>query len=599
METETVNSKLTTHTDAPRRPSLVRRGTTLKHDGELYTDTETYSSYVAYKGQHKPELARRPTSLKMEGDLETTTEKCEKFIQWLNVSRPELMRVPTHLKLEGEFETTTENHEKYVPFVGVRRPELLRQNTNLKLNGEANFLPEYTDVFKRHNNKGRSQPMKPETHLKTGNSFFQNTENTDNFVDFRTEQAQLPNVVNKDIEEEEKTQKVLKEKQKKDAEMKMLVSKLEDLKGPPLEIPEYKDAYKNFPRERPKIVKPEDEIGRADGSKISSSPTPKFPTKIDQDPEYKSKYLDYQGDYPVYRKPPLNMRSTFAPPEHGTRFGRQECKRHDHEFTSEVRAQYIPYGHIPRVETLKMPTNLRLEGNLDLEPEYRTAYCTKRENLLQAEQRMHRRRDRSLSASRPKENYWISNKAEQFGFANAAQDQDAFQVLNTRVHEDNVCGKPPTNSRRSSICSKSSQTQIQRQSQLDVTECNTVKNRSTSPTYRLHVCNVDDEPRGFRRRRSPSLKSSGRTHNPSSDCVLQSNAIRPYSPSFGKSTKQHPNGQSFVVLDNGIFDTHKNEIRRRQTDRNYNIDGTLPISKGRAKTPANWMPPWYDSTNTI
>lgn len=90
----------------------------------------------------------------MEGDLETTTEKCEKFIQWLNVSRPELMRVPTRLKLEGEFETTTENHEKYVPFVGVRRPELLRQNTNLKLNGEANFLPEYTDVFKRHNNKG-------------------------------------------------------------------------------------------------------------------------------------------------------------------------------------------------------------------------------------------------------------------------------------------------------------------------------------------------------------------------------------------------------------------------------------------------------------
>lgn len=90
----------------------------------------------------------------MEGDLDTTTEKCEKFIQWLNVSRPELIRVPTHLKLEGEFETTTENQEKYVPFIGVRRPELLRQNTNLKLNGEANFVPEYTDMFKKHDNKG-------------------------------------------------------------------------------------------------------------------------------------------------------------------------------------------------------------------------------------------------------------------------------------------------------------------------------------------------------------------------------------------------------------------------------------------------------------
>lgn len=86
--------------------------------------------------------------------MDTTTEKCEKFIQWLNVSRPELMRMPTNLKLEGEFETLTENHEKYVPFVGVRRPGLLRQNTNLKLEGESNFVPEYADVFKKHNNRG-------------------------------------------------------------------------------------------------------------------------------------------------------------------------------------------------------------------------------------------------------------------------------------------------------------------------------------------------------------------------------------------------------------------------------------------------------------
>lgn len=142
----------------------------------------------------------------------------------------------------------------------------------------------------------------------------------------------------------------------------------------------------------------------------------------------------------------MNLSSTYILPKH-TRFGRQESKRHDHEFTSEVRAQYIPYGHIPRVETLKMPANLRLEGNLDLKPEYKTAYCSKRENQLQNELRMHRRRDRSLSASRRKENYWINN-ADQFGFTNAAQDQDAFQVLHTRVHEDNVYGKSPTGGQR-------------------------------------------------------------------------------------------------------------------------------------------------------
>lgn len=441
----------------------------------------------------------------------------------------------------------------------------------------------------------RPHPVKPETHLKTGNLFFENTYMGDavNFIDPSIGETRLTHDSSKDSEEERKKKKELMEKQRKDEEMKMLVSKLEDLKTSPLEIPEYKDAYKDFPRERPKIIKPEDEIGRADGSKILSSPTLKFVRKIDQDPEYKSKYLDYQRDC---RKSPLSSRSTFNSSQYGVRFGRQDCKRYDHEITSEVRAQYIPYGHIPRIESLKMPANLRLEGNLDLEPEYKTAYCVKRENQLQADQRMHRRRDRSLSASRRKENYWINNNSEQFGFTNAAQDQDAFQILNTRVHEDNVCGKPPLSNRRGS---KSSQMHVQRQMQSNMEENNKIKHRSTSPTYRLHVCNVDDEPKGFRHRHSPSFQSSERIHDSSSNCVLQTNIIRPYSPSFGKNTKQHINGQSFVVLDNETFDKNKNEIRRRQTDQNYNIDGTLSISKKKTKPSANWMPPWYDSTNSI
>ncbi|XP_076175539.1 uncharacterized protein LOC143150865 isoform X3 [Ptiloglossa arizonensis] len=590
METETSSSKIAANVNSCKRPSLVRR-TTLKRDGDLYTNSETYSSYVPYEGQHRPELARRPTSLKMEGDLDTTTEKCEKFIQWLNVSRPELMRMPTNLKLEGEFETLTENHEKYVPFVGVRRPGLLRQNTNLKLEGESNFVPEYADVFKKHNNRVRSQPMKPETHLKTGRDFFQSTENTDYVINSRSKEVQSMAELN-DIEEERKSRK---DKNATEEEMKMLVSKLEDLKGPPLGIPEYKDAYKDFPRERPKIVKPEDEIGRADGSKIPSSPTTKFSTKIDQDPEYKSKYLDYQRDHSVYRKPSMPIRSTLIPLEHGTGFGKQESKRYDYEHTSEMRSQYVPYGRVPNVEPLRMPSNLRLEGNLDLEPEYRTAYCIKRENQLYTEPKMHRRRDRSLSASKRKENYWINNNVEQYDCVNAVQDQDAFQVLHTGIQEENIRGKPPSGGRRGS---RTSLIQVQRPMQLDVAEYNTLKNESTSPTYRLHVCNVDDEPQGFRRKRSPSLQSSGRIRNPSPDRAIQSD-IRPYSPSFGKGTKQHSNGQSFVVLDNEIFDMNKNERRRRRADRNYNIDGTLAFSKGRTRTTTNWMPPWYDSTNTI
>lgn len=109
--------------------------------------------------------------------------------------------------------------------------------------------------------------------------------------------------------------------------------------------------------------------------------------------------------------------------------------------TSEVRSQYIPYGQIPRIETYRMPTNLRSEGRMVLQPEYRDAYCTRRDHTF-IEPR-HRHRDRSLSASKRGNNWINNNNGEQFGMINAEHDQDAFQVLQTKVHEDNVTGKPP------------------------------------------------------------------------------------------------------------------------------------------------------------
>lgn len=84
----------------------------------------------------------------------------------------------------------------------------------------------------------RPHPVKPETHLKSGNLFFENTR--DAFIDPSIGKTRLTHESNKDSEEEKKR----KEKQRKDEEIKMLVSKLENLKTSRLEIPEYKDAYK-------------------------------------------------------------------------------------------------------------------------------------------------------------------------------------------------------------------------------------------------------------------------------------------------------------------------------------------------------------------
>ncbi|XP_029172783.1 uncharacterized protein LOC114941809 isoform X2 [Nylanderia fulva] len=614
--------KMETRVEAPqfeisfRRPSLIRsdpsiiakRGTSLKCGGDFYTDTETYSAYVPYEGQHRAELARRPTSLKMEGDLDTMTEKCEKFIEWLNVSRPELMRIPTNLKMEGEFETSTENQDKYVPFVGARRPELLRRSTNLKLEGDIYFVPEYTDVFRDYNVRDRLQSKKPQTHLKAGGDFFQSTESTENFVHPRIQQEVDAKQI-KDNNEEDKwiEEDDEEEKRKKDEEMKMLVSKLEDLNGRPLEIPEYRDAYKDFPRERPKLAKPEDEIGRADGSKVSSPSRSKFSMKIDQDPEYQSKYLEYPRDRPIYRKPPPLLRPTnvsssgrgsacFSRPIH-----RQECRTFEFEPTSEVRSQYVPYGYIPKVETLKMPANLRLEGTFDLQPEYRKAYCAKYDRQSCAEPKTIYGRGSSSATKRREYGYWFKNdNIGQCDKTIPAQEQNAFSILDTRMHEENVTGKPPPASRsRSSRLSQVSP-MASRPTQLELADraISTRISRSPSPTYRLHVCDVDNEPRGFGQHR----QSSGRVvRSPSVDHTIQDDdIIRPYSPSFGRDRQnRRVNDQPFVVLDNTPKNVSDRSEARRKNRIDRNVDVMVPMSRGRPRTPTRWMPPWYDNTNTI
>lgn len=81
-------------------------------------------------------------------------------------------------------------------------------------------------------------------HLKAGGDFYQNTETTENFVHPCVKQAQEMAERAKDNNEEDRWMRSLEEERKKDEEMKMLVSKLEDLNGRPLEVPEYRDAYK-------------------------------------------------------------------------------------------------------------------------------------------------------------------------------------------------------------------------------------------------------------------------------------------------------------------------------------------------------------------
>lgn len=82
---------------------------------------------------------------------------------------------------------------------------------------------------------------------------------------------------------------------------------------------------------------------------------------------------------------------------------------------------------------------------MDHEAEYRNAY----QDHHQLRQQRRHSRERSISESRRDNNHWLdNNNGECFGMINAADDQDAFQILQTRVHEESIVGKPPAGLRR-------------------------------------------------------------------------------------------------------------------------------------------------------
>lgn len=89
----------------------------------------------------------------------------------------------------------------------------------------------------------RAQPKRPGTCLRAGEGLSQDIESIENFIHPRVKEAQqMIELITKDDRDKEMRDQL--KNRKKDEEMRMLVSKLEDLNGRPLEIPEYRDVYK-------------------------------------------------------------------------------------------------------------------------------------------------------------------------------------------------------------------------------------------------------------------------------------------------------------------------------------------------------------------
>lgn len=69
--------------------------------------------------------------------------------------------------------------------------------------------------------------------------------------------------------------------------------------------------------------------------------------------------MDPSRERPVFHRPPLSLRSSSR---NSFARERRDSRRSDvlqPPPLSEIRSQYVNYGHVPRTETMKMPANLR------------------------------------------------------------------------------------------------------------------------------------------------------------------------------------------------------------------------------------------------
>lgn len=161
-------------------------------------------------------------------------------------------------------------------------------------------------------------------------------------------------------------------------------------------------------------------------------------------------------------------------------------------------------------------------------------------------------------------------------------------------------------------------------SHVEPTDGSLLRRRSPSPTYRLHVCNVDDEPRGFGRAGKPQ-RQSGEVGSTSDRGIPETKSVdidnyhrRSYSPSFGRRDPT----KSFVVLPDHINNHNDREepVKYGATNAagvDFRGRNRAPVTSGnsnfidhsnndinytkrdqfrpRNRTPPNWMRPWYDN----
>ncbi|XP_025836881.1 uncharacterized protein LOC108734213 isoform X2 [Agrilus planipennis] len=301
----------------------VKRENTMEN-GDKTHNSETPPDFRSQLENHRHashwRFLKKNTNLQLEGEHFLQTEKADKFIQFPFQRRPELAKRSTTLKLEGDMEKKTEMRDKFSPIQLQERPPLYKKDTNLHLEGDLLLLTENREKYVPTVLQSRPKLTKKNTNLKLDGDLELMPEYKQFFVEHKCKPS-------------EKIVPVNNLKTEGDYDMKT----------------EHASRFTQHQLIHPIIPHLRE-----------SEPGRKFHLGDDdtvRKPEYKAKYV-------MYDKP--ERRTASIPKSNLTQEGEIDTK-------TENKVQFV-VKTIPKRERQRSTGNISLEGDIDMNPEYKNAY---------------------------------------------------------------------------------------------------------------------------------------------------------------------------------------------------------------------------------
>lgn len=280
---------------------MSKRPTTLRLEGEYFHLTEHAEKFIEYLLVQRAQLLRTPTHLKLEGDMETKTENRDKYIKFDKVERPKLCKKFSELHLEGDLDVMTEKQEKFVPFEQQERPPLVKKSTNLQLEGDLNFTPEYKRQFVNHEKIDRPKLALPHNNLKPGD-LFEEDSNELKLFDSKFHPL-IPNLRDSDTKKESDRASRPRSRRASQKEMPSAGLPTRHLSHPNLTVTRASNSTLGGETYQLDLGPSYESLPRRSRSRPNELSYMKGDGKIEGQPEYSSAFVDFPRQRPKMKRP--------------------------------------------------------------------------------------------------------------------------------------------------------------------------------------------------------------------------------------------------------------------------------------------------------